>query len=245
MDQIKHYETIAGLFADSMQLPFREAIEKHTLRSLAGDISGARVLDMACGDGFYTRWAKRAGASAALGVDISAAMIRLAEEAEKRSPLGCDYQQSDVAGTILSDPVDLIIAVYSLGYARDSEQLLQFCKACCDALREGGRFVGLNDNVRNPPAAGISWAQYGLERFCESPPSEGGSVRYRITNPDGRQFEVENFYLERETYEGAFQAAGFREFNWVDVIVKPAERDNPFWNHFLANPPIVGFSALK
>lgn len=245
MDQIKHYETIAALFAESMRLPFREAIEQHTLRSLAGDVSGARVLDIACGDGFYTRWAKWAGASTALGVDISAAMIRRAEQEEFRNPIGCEYQQSDVAGTILSEPVDLVIAIYSLGYARNGKQLQQFCKACCDALREGGRFVGLNDNVRNPPADGISWAQYGLERYCASPPSEGDSVRYRITNPDGQEFEVENYYLMRETYENAFQAAGFRDFQWVDVTVQPAERDNPFWDHFLANSPIVGFSAVR
>ncbi len=245
MDQIKHYEAIAGLFADSMTLPFREAIEQHTLRSLAGDLSGTRVLDMACGDGFYTRWAKRAGARTALGVDISAEMIRRAKQEEQRNPIGCEYQQSDVGATVLSEPVDLVIAMYSLGYARSASQLLEFCRACYNALREGGRFLGLNDNVKSPPPAGLSFAKYGLERYCASDPAEGDSVRYRIINPDGQEFEVENFYLKRQTYEEAFRAAGFREFRWVDVTLQPTEEGKPFWDELLANPPIVGFSALK
>ena len=245
MDQIKHYETIADAYAESMALPFRASIEQHTLRSMAGDLSGARVLDMACGDGFYTRWAKRAGASTVLGIDISAEMIRRAKAEEERNPLGCEYQQLDIATTILSEPVDLVIAVYSLGYAQSGEQLKQFCKACHDALREGGRFVGLNDNIKSPPPTGISWRKYGLERHCPSTPREGDTVRYTIYNADGQEFEVENFYLKRDSYEDAFQAAGFRDFQWVNVSVQPAEQTNPFWDDFLANPPIIGFTASR
>lgn len=245
MDQIRHYETIADAYAASMALPFREAIEQHTLRELLGDISRANVVDMACGDGFYTRWVKRAGALTALGFDVSAEMIHRAEETEQRNPLGCEYRQSDIATAVLSKPVDLVIAVYSLGYARSGAQLQRFCKACHGALREGGRFVGLNDNVWNPPPTGASWRKYGLERYCPSSPSEGDTVRYTIINADGQQFDVENFYLKRETYEDAFRAAGFCALRWVDVSLHPAEYGNPFWDDFLAHPPIVGFSASR
>ena len=84
---------------------------------------------MACGDGFYTRWLKRAGASKATGVDVSAEMIRRAEGEERRNPLGCEYTESDIAAFSLSQPVDVAIAMYSLGYAGNGEQLRRFCKA--------------------------------------------------------------------------------------------------------------------
>ena len=166
MDRIKEYEAIADAYAESMRLPFRDAVEQQTLRELLGDLSGANALDMACGDGFYTRWLKRAGASKATGVDVSAEMIRRAEGEERRNPLGCEYTESDIAAFSLSQPVDVAIAMYSLGYAGNSEQLRRFCKACHDALRPGGRFVGLNDNVRNPPPASASSKKYGFERTC-------------------------------------------------------------------------------
>ena len=245
MDQIKEYEAIADAYADSMRLPFRDAIEKHTLLEMLGDISGTRALDMACGDGYYTRLLKRLGASETIGVDVSAEMIRRAEELERREPLGCIYRQSDVADFEPPEPVDVVVAIYSLGYSRTPGQLRRFCRVCHDALRPEGRFVGLNDNVRNPPPAGASWRQYGLQRTCADPPSEGDAVRYILTNDDGTRFEVQNCYLSRDTYEEAFRAAGFREFRWVDVSLQPSERGNAFWDDFLTHPPIVGFAAER
>ena len=245
MDQITEYETIADLYADSMRLPFRKVVEQHTLRELLGDVSGATTLDMACGDGFYTRWLKRAGASKATGVDVSAQMIQRAQAEERRDPLGCEYRVADIAAFTESEPVDVAIAVYSLGYARTGDQLRRICRACHDALRPGGRFVGLNDNVRNLPPANATWRKYGLERTCPDPPAEGDTVRYTLFNADGRQFDVQNFFLKPETYEEAFRAAGFLEFQWEDVSLQPSERGNPFWDDFLAHPPIAGFSASR
>lgn len=245
MDQIKEYEAIADAYADSMRLPFRDAIEKHTLLQVLGDISGARVLDMACGDGYYTRLLKRLGASAATGVDMSAEMVRRAEELERLEPLGCTYRVSNAADFDPPEPVDVIVAIYSLGYSRTPEQLRRFCRACHDALRPGGRFVGINDNARNPPPASASWQKYGLERSCPDPAAEGDVVRYVLTNEDGTRFEVQNFHLARDTYEEAFRGAGFGSFRWVDISLPPSERGNAFWDDFLAHPPIVGFAAER
>ena len=245
MDQIKEYEAIADLYAESMRLPFRAAIEQYTLRQLLGDVDGATALDMACGDGFYTRFLRRAGASQAMGVDVSANMVRLAEAHEARDPLGCTYRQADIAAFKPPAPVDVVVAVYSLGYARTAAQLRGFCQACHDALRPGGRFVGLNDNARNPPPATGSWTRYGLERACPDPPSEGDLVRYTITNADGRRFEVQNYYLTAETYAAAFRDAGFEDFAWVDLALHPDQQGDPFWDDFMQQPPIIGFSASR
>ncbi|MXY55621.1 MAG: class I SAM-dependent methyltransferase, partial [Gammaproteobacteria bacterium] len=73
------YDAIARGYQESKRLPFREHIERHTLFQLLGDVAGKTVLDLACGDGFYTRLLRQAGASQVTGVDISRAMIELAE----------------------------------------------------------------------------------------------------------------------------------------------------------------------
>ena len=56
------YDAIAEAYQDSKQLPFREYIEAYSLFEILGDIRGATALDLACGDGFYTRKIKQAGA---------------------------------------------------------------------------------------------------------------------------------------------------------------------------------------
>ncbi|MCY4119669.1 MAG: class I SAM-dependent methyltransferase [Acidobacteria bacterium] len=243
MSQIEDYERIADAYEESMRLPFRDAVEQHTLMGILGDVTGMNAVDMACGDGFYARLLKRAGASAVLGIDVSAEMVRRAEEEERRRPLGCTYRRAEVAGLRLAEPVEVVVGMYLLGYAQTGEELRGFCQACHDALRPSGRFVGVNDDVRNPGSG--EWRQYGLERQCPTPPAEGDGIRYRITNADGRQFELQNFYLSPETYRNAFREAGFSDFRWVDVSLQPSERGNPFWDDFLNRSPIVGFEATR
>ena len=239
------YDAIAEQYRDSKRLPFREVIERRTLFELLGDIRGKTVLDLACGDGFYTRLLKQAGAAAVTGVDLSAEMIRLAEREEQARPLGCKYLQRDAAAFEPAEPVDLVVATYLLNYARTGGQLRGFCQVCYDALRPGGRFAGINDNVRNPPRGTGLWSKYSFERSCPFPPKEGDAIVYAIVNPDGSRFEFKNFYLSPETYRRAFESTGFRDFQWVDLSLSPGERDNPFWDDFMTNPPIVAFSASR
>lgn len=195
--------------------------------------------------GFYTRLLKRAGASEVTGVDVSSAMIRLAEQEEKRHPLGCSYRHQGVAALKSSATVDLVVAMYLLNYARTSEQLRRFCQVCHDALRPGGRLVGFNDNILDPPTGTVSWKKYGLEKSCVPRPKEGDVILYTVTNQDGRQFCFENFFLEPGTYRRALQDAGFRDFRWVDLSLEPAQRCNPFWGDFMTTPPLIPFAALK
>lgn len=284
------YDAIAGVYKDSKQLSFRKYIEEYTLFETLGDISGVKALDLACGEGFYTRKLKRAGAGEVLGVDVSAEMIRLAEAEERARPTGCRYLNRDAMALVLDEPVDLVVAMYLLNYARDADELLRFVRAAHGALKPGGRFVGFNDNVLNAPGGTVSYARYGFEKAytgapseekpsestptestpsdvslpegtqnegtpsvvtpsegtsSEGTPSDGDPVVYRFMNDDGTRFEFNNYYLSPETYRRAFEEAGFAGFHWVDPKLHPSERNNRFWDEFMAAPPVIGFAAVK
>ena len=239
------YDAIARGYQESKRLPFREYIERHTLFEVLGDIAGKTVLDLACGEGFYTRLLRHAGALEITGVDVSQAMIELAVEQESRQALGCNYVCADVAAFEPGDPVDLVVAVYLLNYAQTPGELLRFCRVCHDALRPGGRFVGLNNNVHNLSAEPRSLREYGLERTWESPVAEGDAIRYTMINADGGQIQFDNFYLEPATHAEAFEQAGFRDFRWIDVSLHPSEAGNPFWDDFMSDPPIIAFAAER
>ena len=239
------YDAIARGYQESKRLPFREHIERHTLFELLGDVAGKTVLDLACGDGFYTRLLRQAGASQVTGVDISRAMIELAEEQERRQPLGCTYVQADVAAFEPGERVDLVVAVYLLNYAKTPDQLRRFCRVCHDALLPGSRLVGLNNNVHNLSAKPKSLRKYGLERTWGRPLAQGDAIRYTMINADGTQVQFDNFYLEPATHAEAFERAGFRDFRWVDVSLHPSEASNSLWDDFMADPPIIAFAAER
>lgn len=239
------YDAISTAYQDSKQLPFRKTIERHTLFEAVGDIRGLRVLDLACGEGFYTRLLKTAGAAEVTGVDISGEMIRLAERQERENPLGCRYVCADVADYQPAGAVDLVTAVYLLHYAGSEAKLLRFLQVAHTALRPGGRLVGFNDNILNPPRGSVSWSKYGIVKTGPAVPTAGAPIRYRITNEDGASFEFDNYYENPETYRRAFAEAGFHEFRWLGVSLDPAERGNPFWDDFLENPPVIAFTATR
>jgi len=239
------YDSIAREYRESKELPFREFVERHTLFGLLGDVGGRTVLDLACGDGFYTRLLRQAGAAEVTGVDVSEGMIELAEQRERQRPLGCRYVCADVAAFEPAEPVDLVVAAYLLNYARTPAELLRLCRACHGALRPGGRLVGLNNDVRNVLLPAESLRKYGLERTWAKPLAEGDAMRYTFFNADGSRFGFDNFYLEPETHTEAFERAGFRSFRWFDVTLHPAEAGNPFWDAFMTNPPIVAFAAER
>lgn len=246
MSAENQYDAIAEAYKNSKQLPFREYIEAHTLFEILGHIRGATVLDLACGEGFYTRKVKQAGARAVTGVDISAEMIKLAEEEERARPLGCAYLHRDAADLDLGEQVDLVVAMYLLNYAKTPAELLRFVEVAHRSLRPGGRFVGFNDNVQNVPQGTVSFPQYGFDKTCTGvPPQEGDVILYRVKNEDGTAFEFENYYLKPETYHWAFQEVGFADFQWVGPFIHPSQRDNPHWDAFLSHAPVIGFCAEK
>ena len=241
------YDTIAERYRDSKWLLFRHFIERYTVMTLLGDLNDRTVLDMACGEGVYARQFKRAGAADVTGVDISPAMVALAETQERAEPIGCRYVCMDAAAFTPAAPVDVVTAIYLLNYARTAEEIERFGRACFRALRPGGLLVGFNDNVHNPPRPDdVSLVKYGLERTCARyPPREGEVIRYRITNHDDRTFEFENYYLKPATCEGAMRHAGFDDFRWVDAMLDPAEQRDPFWDNFMALAPVTAFRATK
>jgi 2-polyprenyl-3-methyl-5-hydroxy-6-metoxy-1,4-benzoquinol methylase len=109
------------------------------LLDLLGPVAGLRVLDVACGHGRITRELARRGA-AAVGADISGALISKAREAERDQPLGIRYLHADVASpTGLGDArFDAVTCSFGLS---DIDRLDQAIGAISAALRPGGRFV--------------------------------------------------------------------------------------------------------
>ena len=61
------YDAIAEKYQRTKGSPLRTYVEAHTFLGLIGDLHGKRVLDLACGEGFYTRQLKKLGAMHVVG----------------------------------------------------------------------------------------------------------------------------------------------------------------------------------
>ncbi|MEX0581076.1 MAG: class I SAM-dependent methyltransferase [Mycobacterium sp.] len=67
---------------------------------LIGDATGLSVLDLACGEGFYTRLIRHRGAARVRGLDLSDGMIAMAEAQEAREPPGRHFRGGRCPGVV-------------------------------------------------------------------------------------------------------------------------------------------------
>jgi len=239
------YDAIAEQYKNSKQLGFRKCIEEYTLLKLIGNVSNKKILDLACGEGIYTRKIKALGAAKILGVDLSSEMIKLAEAEEIKNPIGCEYLVNDALSLDKVDDFDVVMCMYLFNYAQTKEELLQMCKTVFLNLKAGGKLVGFNDNPMNKLENYATYKEYGFIKESTETRKEGDFVRYIIFNPDGTEFSFNNFYLSPQTYEACFKEVGFKNFRWEGPFLGSKVTDTEYWDTFFNDPPLIGFSAEK
>ena len=71
------YDHIGSKYDEYAQTATLKRAESYTVLRMVGPLAGKRVLDLACGFGFYTRLLKQHGAAQVMGIDISPEMVRL------------------------------------------------------------------------------------------------------------------------------------------------------------------------
>lgn len=222
----------------------------YTCMRLVGDIRGKSVLDLACGAGDYTRKLKQAGASHAVGVDISEEMIKLARQQETQTPLGIEYILSDTQELGKIGDFDLVTAAHYLHYAATREQLLKFCQIPYDNLKPGQRFITVNSNpeTKGPEYSFDAYKKYGFSRFKIAHPLHDRALIKITLAAGGEEVEFDNYYYSKETYEWALRAAGFKTINWHKLILPlevEQEDGREFWDFFLEVPIFVIIECQK
>lgn len=216
---------------------------------LLGDIRGKTVLDLGCGEGFYSRKLKLLGAKTVVGVDISQEMIRLARQQEGAKPLGCAYVVGDVNKIVYLGRFDLVFGSYLLNYAQTRDELARFCRCIFSNLKPGGCFIGINNNPANPMVKFETYKKYGLSKSTKSQVLvEGTPINYDVKNPDGTVFSFKNYYIAPEDHEAIFYQTGFDLFEWHQPFLSETGRKNferGYWDAFLDYPPIIGIFARR
>ncbi|MCB1291732.1 class I SAM-dependent methyltransferase [Mycolicibacterium sp.] len=237
---------IAEQYQEAKKQAWRDRVETYSFMNRIGDITGKKVLDVACGEGHFTRLLRRAGAARVVGLDISERMIALAREQEAREPLGIDYIVADARSIVDQEDYDIVVSAWLLVYAQDRAALASMCQGLACRVKPGGRFVTV---TTNPGVYSFrpDYRKYGFEVELADAVFEGAPIDITVNLADS-SLEVRNYYLPIEAYASAFRAAGFHDFAVHIPDLEPAAEtvdEGDYWDYLLDNPFLVVMDCVR
>lgn len=207
-----------------------------------GDIRGKSLLDLACGDGFYTRrFRTECAAHPVMGIDLSPKQIERAEAIEQHDHLGIEYRVGDVTSLRLERRFDIVTAIHLLHYLETAAEIESAFRAIHETLCDDGQCVTMIANPEfdlekhDPSDSKNKFAYY----FSVAEPGNGGLLRF---HPGGfeeeRELTVEFRRWERGFLNGIAVAAGFTP-EWRDPFISAEGLEKygaGFFENYLANP---------
>ena len=121
------YDSIAEDYAVSTtNFTFRNSFMLPAFWSTVGDVKGRTILDLACGTGPISHEFVKKGAQQVIGVDVSEAMVTLAQEKFQHPKL--EFKVGNAMSFSAGKEFDLVTCVHLFTYAATRECLDQFCQ---------------------------------------------------------------------------------------------------------------------
>lgn len=244
------YDALTRAYQRSKNLPFRVYSEIPDHLNLLGDVQGLSVLDLACGEGFYTRRIRERGAARVVGVDVSPEMIALARQQELELPVGVEYLVAAAeavpgTGSIQPASFDVVSAAYLLNCAPDRVALQTMTDAIAHCLIPGGRFVATIGDLGHAPQG--DYRAYGMATDITPDLPEGAP--YTITFLlEEDTFTITDFNHSRETYAAACEQSGLQVLGWHPCTVTDEglrKLGREYWSTWLDSPCIWRLEARK
>lgn len=233
------YDDIGSKYESFKTLPtsiIEEASLKETIQPWLARFPHARVLDLACGTGYFSKKLLEWGAGYVLGVDSSNAMVDAAEKMlrEDNSYTG---KVSFRVGNALDmghigdeGPFHIVVGVWLLNYSGSLEEMTSMYRTISANLEDGGVFI----SVTPPPTEDVDelardWTKT-TDQYLHALPARveyyeklqsGQGWKTEISSlTQGQEFSFRNFHLRKSIYEEAARSGGLRgKLEWKERTI--------------------------
>lgn len=239
------YKNISSSYQEARKSPSTLFLEAPSFIKAVGDVSNKKIIDFACGEGYYTRILKNLGANSVTGLDLSPEMIDLAIAQEQQKPLGIKYLVADASKSKIIGQFDIATAVFLFNYAEDIETLKNMLMNVSQNLKSDGRLVSIVPNPNFVNGRGDTKPYgYVLEAVAKS----STSIKSKMTFIGDESFSILFTQWSQYIYESILSDLGFREVHWSHFTVSEDginKYGNEFWITTLNNPKSIILSAIK
>lgn len=219
------YDELVASYNEMRKLP-GEVLEVYNMQQVSAPyIKGAKVLDLACGSGYYTNQLLSWGASQVVGVDISKGMIEAAKAATPPDKVQFIVADCSIPTKYDGGPFDIVFAGWLLNYAPDGAGLADMFRNIDINLNEGGRFFGVTTYPTRDPRKYNEVALQSKPLFWKDlwvvptgDIEDGISATVFATTKLG-QMQFDDYHLRKDVYEQAAKNAGLtKELTWKPTL---------------------------
>jgi SAM-dependent methyltransferase len=223
-----------------------------------------RVLDLACGTGYYSHKLLEWGAGYVFGVDLSKSMVEVAsqtisEEERQAGVLRFETGNAVTLGKINDEQLfDVSTGVWLLNYSSSLKELTQMFRSISANLKDGGVFVGVVPPPRDDIAAFAEMtnevqesqgARWGVTVNYYEQLESGEGWRTEVTGHGEPKVSFRNYHLKKSIYEEAARAGGMGGMIMWKEIKLPQEaidKTGPeFWDTYFTIGPHMGLIVVE
>ncbi|TGO82999.1 hypothetical protein BPOR_0720g00010 [Botrytis porri] len=249
------YDAIGANYDLLSDLPIQQINHAAMMEHLGPIVQSKRILELACGTGFYTFKMLNMGASHVTAVDISSVMVSAAQSKTPfqmkdhvafctancaQSSMWNEVQLRGKEGTY-----DVVVAAWLLNYAETQEEMRKMFENICLALKPGGIMIAMTVNApitdSFQPSDPLNQREVSLGSVYDviGIVESGYKMLLSSVGTGGNDVKFEFYFLREEVYRQAAAKAGMGQLEWN--VVFPGEKhlqmqDPDFWQPYFDRP---------
>lgn len=234
------YDVVAPNYTGSHSKPDKLHSILPTVLKMIGDCEEKVVIDLGCGDGFFTLPFAERGASLVVGADNSRAQIELGNRVSPHPKIW--YRVGDVF-LQHGGPAHIANAPFVANYARTKAILRHFFALVYKTLHEGGKVAFVFDLP-----SGKSLQRFGAVKTLQGPRRDETPIEIKLFNGERHLCTLEATYYTPSTIVELLWEVGFKNVTWHQPIVSQEGVEKfgaEFWDEYLKETELGYLTAER
>lgn len=234
---LNDYDKLALDFRKSDAKPDKQFSILPTVLKLIGSPEDKTVLDLGCGDGFFTHAIAKLGAKMVIGIDNSKEQIKLANANPREN---VTFQDGDIFKDTLP-PADIVLSPFVVNYAESVPDVEFLLKNIYGALSNKGKVVLVVDLPKDQDLK-----KFGSIKTLQGPPVDGTKIKIDLYNSDKLICTLFSHYFTPTTLENTLKKVGFKNVAWHKPIISEdglQKFGKEFWKDYPDNSELGYITA--
>jgi SAM-dependent methyltransferase len=233
------YNELAEKYQESDAKPDKLYSILPTVLKLVGDVENKTILDLGCGNGFFTRELARIQSAKVIGIDNSEKQIEIAKQQPRKN---IEYIIADIFNDNLPNS-DIVVAPFIINYPKTVSELKSFLNRLYISLSNNGHLVVVVD-----VPTGKDLKRYGASKKIIGPAEDEAPLEINLYNGDNFICTLYATYFQKETIQAIIEEVGFKNIHWHQPIVSEEGKQKygeDFWQGYVEESELGYLTAEK